>query len=191
MSATQTIKHADPLQLAFAENVGITERAIRYVLTAGLVGVVFASQGTLGLEVYAPLLSIYTFVTAVMGWDPIYEFLGVSTAQESGEGRHESYSDNVSTAERGIRYALSAALVSPLFFSSGILSWELYASLVSIYTFATATMGWDPVYEMLGVSSAAESVEEAREVTPVAHSIETGVPAARTGTNDADFHKAA
>jgi hypothetical protein len=191
MNATNHIQNTDSLQLAFEENVGITERAIRYVLTAMLVSVIFVSKGTLSWEVYAPLLSVYTFITAVMGWDPIYEFLGVSTTEKRTDAPHQAYSDNVGTTERGIRYALSGGLVSVVFVSSGVLSWEVYAPLLSVYTFVTAVMGWDPIYEMLGVSSAAEHAEETRLTTPVAHHTPAEMPEAKTGTNDTHFHKAA
>jgi len=191
MSSTKYIQNTDSLQLAFAENVGITERAIRYVLTAMLVGVVFVAKGPFTWEVYAPLLSVYTFVTAVMGWDPIYELFEVDSTEKHTETVHQAYSDNIGTFERGLRYVLSAGLVSVVFIASGTFTWEVYAPLLSVYTFVTAVMGWDPIYELLGVSSAAKLVERVQLTTPVAHHTVGEIPEAKTGTNDRDFHQAA
>ena len=62
---------------------------------------------------------------------------------------------------------------------------------MSVYTFVTAVMGWDPVYELLGVSSAARLAEDVQLTTPVAHHTIGETPVSKTGTNDRDFHQAA
>ena len=56
------------------KNVGNTERAIR--IGGGLILVVLAASGTVGLWGYLGLLPM---ITGVIGWCPPYAMLGINT----------------------------------------------------------------------------------------------------------------
>jgi hypothetical protein len=56
------------------KNVGSTERAIR--IGSGLILVVLAASGTVGLWGYLGLLPV---VTGAIGWCPPYAMLGINT----------------------------------------------------------------------------------------------------------------
>ncbi len=54
-----------------AKNISTGERVIRMAVTAGLIGTVLTHSGDLGYLTLLPLMSVYTGLTAFIGWDPV------------------------------------------------------------------------------------------------------------------------
>lgn len=54
-------------------NIGMTDRLVRYVLSATLIGIALVATPTpIGLIVVLPLIAIPIFISAFAGWDPVY-----------------------------------------------------------------------------------------------------------------------
>jgi hypothetical protein len=54
-------------------NIGVIDKAIRYVVGATLIGTMLAIETTpVGWLVILPLVAIPVFISAFLGWDPIY-----------------------------------------------------------------------------------------------------------------------
>lgn len=69
-------------------NIGIIDRMIRFFVGGGLLflGVIsiVVSETTQVWEAIVVLLAIYPLMTCVMGWDPIYQMIGLRTGHETG-----------------------------------------------------------------------------------------------------------
>ena len=54
-------------------NVGLIDKSVRYVLGAALIGAMLVMTPTpIGWVVLLPLIAIPIFISAIIGWDPIY-----------------------------------------------------------------------------------------------------------------------
>lgn len=68
--------------LSVVQNLGLLDRMVRMFLGAALLvgGIVsMFNNATLTWEPYAMLISIYPFLTTIVGWDPLYAALGART----------------------------------------------------------------------------------------------------------------
>lgn len=55
------------------ENVGLVDKAVRFVLSGVLIGITLLSTQTpVGWAVILPLIAIPIFISAIIGWDPVY-----------------------------------------------------------------------------------------------------------------------
>ena len=58
------------------QNIGALDRTARYFLSIMLIGIVMLAAPTpIGWFVLLPLIAIPIFISAFMGWDPIYSLL--------------------------------------------------------------------------------------------------------------------
>lgn len=69
-------------------NIGLIDRAVRFFAGGALlfVGVISAVTAD-GIQVWQAVLvlvSIYPLMTCMMGWDPVYQIIGVRTGSDSG-----------------------------------------------------------------------------------------------------------
>jgi hypothetical protein len=73
--------------LGVPQNLGWLDRVIRLVLGCALLGVpwiLLGKQTTVASwHSYAMILSIYPFLTGILGWDPIYSLFGAKTCGTS------------------------------------------------------------------------------------------------------------
>ena len=72
------------------DNVGPYDRLARVLLAIVLLTPVFIeiNDGPMGWMTIPVLLSVYPAMTVIMAWDPIYEWLGMSTMiRETGSSR--------------------------------------------------------------------------------------------------------
>ncbi|HHH35353.1 MAG TPA: DUF2892 domain-containing protein [Gammaproteobacteria bacterium] len=74
------------------QNIGITDRIIRFFLGGALLGggvlaMVEMHSVTL-LPALAVILAVYPLMTTMMGWDPIYQMMGARTCSLEG-GRNQ------------------------------------------------------------------------------------------------------
>ena len=80
------IRNAQP-QVLNVRNLGLFDRTSRVLLAAAMFAPIFANAvpGPLGVWTLAPLLAIYPLLTALLGWDPLYDGMGISTAKHTPE----------------------------------------------------------------------------------------------------------
>ncbi len=67
-------------------NLGTGERVARMAATAVLIGTTLTYSGDLGYLTLLPLLSIYTGITALIGWDPIAAAVDSLSEDSSEQG---------------------------------------------------------------------------------------------------------
>lgn len=69
-------------------NIGLIDRAIRFFAGGALLFVgVISAVTTDGIQVWQAvivLVSIYPLMTCMMGWDPVYQIIGMRTGSDSG-----------------------------------------------------------------------------------------------------------
>jgi hypothetical protein len=56
-------------------NISNTERAVRIIVGLALTYSVLLQTGTLGLAAILPLIAVYPVMTAIIGWDPVYNMI--------------------------------------------------------------------------------------------------------------------
>jgi hypothetical protein len=79
-------------RIGVVQNMGLIDRMARFVIGGVLLGSVIGylqstSSTMLDWHAYIGLVSIYPFMTAILGWDPLYHLFGTRTC--SLEGRHQ------------------------------------------------------------------------------------------------------
>ena len=57
-------------------NINTVNRIARLALSLGLIFIVLSLGGPLGALAYLPFVSIYTGITAFIGWDPAIALMG-------------------------------------------------------------------------------------------------------------------
>jgi hypothetical protein len=70
-SMVTKVKVVNDAYIPLDENMSRWEALIRMVLSAALVGVLFA-QPAIGFKILFVMLSVYLFATAIIKWDPAY-----------------------------------------------------------------------------------------------------------------------
>ncbi len=72
-------------QTMTVNNIGIFDRVVRFLFAATLLAPAFVGvdTGPLGWLAIPVLASIYPMTTALIGWDPIYYWIGLSSVEVS------------------------------------------------------------------------------------------------------------
>lgn len=77
--------HGSKSTYGLASNLGVTDRLIRYLVGAILIGTLLLVSGVasagwhIGWLVFLPLISIPIVMSAIMRWDPVYAIFGISS----------------------------------------------------------------------------------------------------------------
>jgi hypothetical protein len=68
-------------KLTLLQNIGWWDRAVRFIAgtAVGAYGIFIALQGEAIWPTVAILVSIYPVITAMVGWDPLYQFFNART----------------------------------------------------------------------------------------------------------------
>jgi len=78
-------------KLGVVQNLGLMDRTLRILASVALlVGPVIHLQMTgesMSWHALVALLSIYPFMTAILGWDPFYSMLGTKTCRLTGRNQ--------------------------------------------------------------------------------------------------------
>ena len=74
-----------------AENIGLVDRMVRFfgggaLMTFGVLSALLTGHDV--ISAIAILLAVYPLMTAIMGWDPLYQLFGVRTCALGG-GRNQ------------------------------------------------------------------------------------------------------
>jgi hypothetical protein len=88
--------HLGPIQ-----NLGWLDRTIRVIIGFALVFTVlfeFQKTGDLGGYAYLPILAIYPFLTAVLGWDPLYSASNIRSCGGSDRNKCGTYPFEIESA---------------------------------------------------------------------------------------------
>jgi len=73
-------------QLGAIQNMGWLDRVVRIILGFALLGVVYMDLKngvSLGWYAILPIISIYPFMTGILGWDPLYAASHVKSCDTS------------------------------------------------------------------------------------------------------------
>ncbi|MBI3773094.1 MAG: DUF2892 domain-containing protein [Gammaproteobacteria bacterium] len=143
-------------------NVGSLDRIARLGLGALLIGIELSAGEPRGVNVVMTLVAIPLIITALIAWDPIYALLGKRTATLRAQPmdlRTYHYRDanagiNMGWPDRFGRLGFGAALLSVTLLGSGPVEWGVFTALVSIPIIMTGMLGFDPIYQMVGIRSA-------------------------------------
>jgi len=152
-------------------NLSFTDREFRCILAAVLIlGVLLSEPAPLGYWSLMILASIPVITTAIVGWDPLYTLLGIST-KHSGDHdllqRDWSFA-NVGALDRVARFSMSGTIIVTVLVGNG----AFWASLLAAPIMLTAIMAWDPFYALADVNTlasktvAAESEEVNEDELP-------------------------
>lgn len=78
-------------KMGVVQNVGLSDRIIRTVLGAFLLGGaamhLVMGGAVASWHAYAGLVSIYPFLTAMLGWDPFYSLFHTRTCSDTGRNQ--------------------------------------------------------------------------------------------------------
>jgi len=78
-------------KIGVIQNLGIADRSLRVIVGAFLLGGAVAhlqiGGGYVGWHAYAGLISIYPFLTGILGWDPVYKLFSVKTCRKTGRNQ--------------------------------------------------------------------------------------------------------
>lgn len=169
------MKHKDQLRYASHtySNVSTLDRLARLVLSALLIAIPLLEPTEMNMLMM--LVAIPLVMSAIMAWDPVYALFKIRTATLHAQPafawgrRAESEGDgpNVGMLDRVVRLSFGAALLSvPLLFSwlesidTDVL---VFSTLAAIPIVLTSAIGWDPIYQVLGLRTATLSVDTAKD----------------------------
>jgi hypothetical protein len=81
-------------RIGVVQNMGLIDRMLRFVIGGVLLGSVagyLQAMGTAMLDwhAYLGLISIYPFITAILGWDPIYHLFHAKSCSLSLDDRNQ------------------------------------------------------------------------------------------------------
>lgn len=79
-------------QLIVVQNIGLMDRVLRIAIGALMLGGAtysLASGSVVSWEAFAIALSVYPFLTAILGWDPVYGAMDTRTCRIDGKGRNQ------------------------------------------------------------------------------------------------------
>ena len=131
-------------------NLGTTDREVRVLVGAGLIAaVMFYDPSPMGMWPILALVAIPFVITGLIGWDPLYALLGITTDKQHDEDIHQhnwSFS-NIGMLDRVIRFIGGAALIG-LTLSGELVGWELLAALAAVPIIISAIIAWDPFYAL-------------------------------------------
>jgi len=89
-------------KIGVVQNTGLYDRAIRIIIGAFLLGgaVVHMEMGggLMSWHAYAGLISIYPFLTGILGWDPFYSLFHTKTCDLSEKNRCGTFPYQVDAA---------------------------------------------------------------------------------------------
>lgn len=151
-----------PMINAGMTNVGSLDRLARLGIAALLVFIELTAGEPRGANVVMTLVAIPLFITALIGWDPVYAILGKRTVTlhaKSVDPRTYRNLDanagiNVGLPDRMGRFIVTAGLLSATLFGTVSAEWGVYTALLSIPIMLTGLTGYDPIYHMLGIRTA-------------------------------------
>lgn len=169
------MKHMEQLRYASYtySNVSALDRVARLGLSTVLIAIPLLEPTETNMLMM--LAAIPLVMSAIMAWDPMYALFKIRTATFHAQPafawgrRAESEADgpNVGMLDRIVRLSFGAALLSvPLLFSwlesidTDIL---VFATLAAIPIVLTSAIGWDPIYQALGLRTATLSVDTAKD----------------------------
>lgn len=77
--------------LSVVQNLGLYDRCLRVlagvILLGGSVAHLVLADSMVSWHAYTSLLSIYPFLTGILGWDPLYEMAEVRSCQLTGRNQ--------------------------------------------------------------------------------------------------------
>lgn len=90
-------------KLEVVQNIGLIDRTIRFVVGGAILGSISAYLHTTGSTMldwhaYIGLASIYPFMTAILGWDPLYQMFGTRSCSLEGRAQCGTYPYELETA---------------------------------------------------------------------------------------------
>lgn len=154
------------------DNLGISDRIVRVLVSIGLVGSFMAFQTADGGSLWAVLALVAPVIaaTALLSWDPLYAVLGINS---TGKAYNSQFSDdNVGRIDRVVRYGISATLVVGfMLLAPTPVGASVVLPLLALPIFTTALTGWCPIYGLLQIST--RDVEEQPQPSDM---IYTGFP---------------
>ncbi len=126
-----------------SQNLNRSQRASRMLVAVSLLGVtISAPAGALGGLAVLPLVAIYPLITAVLGWDPIFEMFGWG-AGDIADGKL-GHASHVELALTGI-VLIGGVLVAPEAAAAGF----SVLALAGIFPLVSALIGADLLQPMV------------------------------------------
>jgi hypothetical protein len=150
-------------------NLGSLDRLARLGLASVLIAIPISGVEPTAQNALMLLVAIPLVITAIIGWDPVYALFKVRSATLKARPVTAWHSDqrdndgpNVGWLDRIGRFGLGAALLSVTLVGTADAAVLSYAALASIPIIMTGVMGWDPIYQYLGIRTATVPVRSAQ-----------------------------
>ena len=139
----------------FTPNLSTPNRQLRFIVGAlMIVAPMLSPAETLGNWSILMLAAIPVITTAIIGWDPLYDFMNkTSYVEREIEIQQRSWSyANVGIIDRSIRLSIGMVLLYSLL-TMDVMNMDMALTLMAIPLITTALVAWDPLYAALDINS--------------------------------------
>ena len=141
----------------FKSNVGFIDRELRIIIgSAVMLAIMFASPIMTWSLAIAMLIMIPVVMSSIIGWDPLYALVGISTRRHDETIEQRDWAcPNVGTVDRLGRLAIGVALIIATLMEVTHTS----TAIAAIPLVISALIAWDPLYAMMRVNTIGSTAE--------------------------------